>query len=115
MKKIQRQLHSSTISPPNTGPRTGTSSIGTPKRLITRPIRCGPAACARIVWPTGRIIPAPSPCSTRKAINEPTDQATPASTEPVMKRSSETSQTCLAPKRSVAHPLNGITLAKASM
>jgi hypothetical protein len=32
-----------------------------------------------------------------------------------MKRRSETSQTRLAPKRSVAQPLSGITLAKASM
>src|SRR5262249_21932052 len=93
----------------------GTSSIGTPKRLITRPIRCGPATCARIVWPTGRISPAPRPCRMRKPIKEPIDQATPASREPVMKRRSEQSQTRLAPKRSVAQPLSGMTLAKASM
>ena len=115
MKKIHRQLHWSTIAPPSTGPKIGASSIGTPIRLITLPIRCGPAAWARIVWPTGRIIPAPTPCSTRKPISDPIDQDAPASVDPSRNRSSEASQTRLAPKRSLPHPVSGITLAKASM
>jgi hypothetical protein len=86
-----------------------------PITLITRPIRCGPAAWARMVWPTGRIIPAPSPCSTRNAISEPIDHAAAASTEPARNSRTAASQTRLAPNRSAAHPVSGITVAKATM
>jgi hypothetical protein len=77
MKKIHRQLAAPMIAPPSSGPNTGASSIGTPITLITRPIRCGPAAWARMVCPMGRIIPAPSPCSTRKAISDPSRPGRP--------------------------------------
>ena len=89
--------------------------MGTPITLITRPMRCGPAACASIVCPTGRIVPAPRPCTTRNAISEPIDHAAAASAEPRRKSASEASQTCFAPKRSVSHPASGMTLANASM
>ena len=49
---------------------------------ITRPTRCGPAARVRIVMPAGMSMPPPRPCSTRKAISDPADQASPDSTEP---------------------------------
>jgi hypothetical protein len=52
---------------------------------------------------------------TRKAISEPMDQAAPASTDPIMNTSRAVSQTRLAPNRSAAHPVSGITVAKASM
>ena len=71
--------------------------MGTPMTLMTRPMRCGPAARARIDWPTGRSMPPPMPWSTRKAINELADQATPHRHEPTMKRLSEVIQTNLAP------------------
>jgi hypothetical protein len=67
-----------------------------------------------MAWPTGMIIPPPSPCSTRNTISSATDPASPHSSEPSMKAASETSQTRLAPNRSLAHPVSGITLAKAS-
>ena len=82
--------------------------------LMTRPMRCGPAARARIDWPTGSSMPPPMPCSTRKAISELADQATPHRHEPTMKRLSEVIQINLAPKRSTAHPVTGITMARAS-
>jgi hypothetical protein len=88
-KKIHRQVVAATIAPPSTGPRIGARKPGTKTMLITRAIRCGPAAWARIVCPTGRIMPAPSPCRTRKPISEPTDQADPASTDPARKTTSE--------------------------
>src|SRR5919197_1165693 len=113
-KKIQRQLALSTIAPPMTGPKIGASSIGTPMKLITRPMRCGPAACASIVCPSGRIIPPPRPCNRRNTISEPIDHERPASAEPSMKRISEASQTGFAPNRSLAHPVSGMTLAEAS-
>ena len=81
-KKIQRQLRCWRIRPPSTGPRIGPSSIGAPTTLITRPIRCGPAAWTRIVIPAGMIIPPPRPWRTRKKISDPADQARPDSTEP---------------------------------
>ncbi len=115
MKKIHRQPAAAMTAPPSTGPKTGASSIGTPITLITRPIRCGPAAWARMVCPTGRIIPAPSPWMTRKVISEPTDHAAPARSEPARNTSSAASQTRLAPNRSAAHPVTGITVANASM
>ena len=66
-----------------TGPSTGPSSAGTATTLMTRPMRCGPAARASIVCPTGRMIPPPIPWTTRKAMRLPADQAAPLSTEPV--------------------------------
>ena len=48
----------------------GPISIGTPTMPMTRPMRCGPAACERIVMPAGMIMPPPRPCRTRKAISE---------------------------------------------
>ena len=97
-----------------TGPNTGASSIGTPITLMTRPMRCGPAARARIACPSGISKPPPKPWSTRKTISASIDHAAPASAEPAMNRSSAASQTRLAPKRSLAQPVSGITLAKAS-
>ena len=81
-KKIQRHEKLSTISPPITGPRIGPSSVGTPITLITRPIRCGPAAWARIACPIGMIMPPPKPCRTRKTISDVVLHASPHSVEP---------------------------------
>ena len=67
-KKIHRQLALSRIRPPSVGPRIGASIAGTAMIPITRPIRLGPAASAIISWPMGRIIPPPTPWSTRKTI-----------------------------------------------
>ena len=65
-----------------TGPRIGPSSVGTPITDMIRPIRCGPAAWARIACPTGMIMPPPKPCSTRKTISDDVLHASPHSTEP---------------------------------
>ena len=77
--------------------------------LIARPIRCGPAAWATMVIPTGATMPPPSPCRTRNTIRLGADQARPASTEPAMKSPTETIQTGLVPYLSQAHPVSGIT------
>jgi len=61
MKKIHRQLAAPMIAPPSSGPNTGASSIGTPITLITRPIRCGPAAWARMVLPDRQDHPGAEP------------------------------------------------------
>ena len=89
MKKIQRQPKCSTRRPPVTGPNTGASTIGTPTMLRMRPIRCGPAARARMIIPVGISMPPPRPWRTRNAISELVDQAKPQSSEPSVKRTSE--------------------------
>ena len=97
-----------------TGPMIGPSTMGTPMMLMTRPMRCGPAARARIDWPTGSSMPPPMPWRTRKAMSELADQATPHRLEPMMKRVSDIIQIGLAPKRSTAQPVTGMTMASAS-
>ena len=113
-KKIHRHEKLSTISPPITGPRIGPSSVGTPITLITRPIRCGPAAWARIACPTGRIMPPPNPWMTRKKISEPVLQASPHNVEPTRNSATDTIHTRRPPNRSIDQPVNGITVASAS-
>lgn len=44
--------------PPISGPKIGTSNIGTPMTLITRPIRLGPATSASIAWASWQSDPA---------------------------------------------------------
>ncbi len=97
-----------------TGPMIGPSTIGTPITLMTRPMRCGPAARARMDCPTGRSIPPPMPWSTRKKMSELADQARPQRQEPMTKSAVELIQSLLAPKRSTAQPVTGVTMARAS-
>ena len=96
------------------GPRIGPMTIGTPMMLMTRPMRCGPAARASIDWPTGRSMPPPMPWMTRKKMSELADQARPQRLEPITKRAVDVIQMRLAPKRSTAQPDTGVTNAKAS-
>ena len=112
-KKISRQLAPSISAPPSAGPIAGASSIGTPTSAITRPIRSGPAARARIVIPTGITSPPPRPCRTRKAISEPALQASPHSSEPTRKALTANMKVRRVPKRSLAQPASPITEASA--
>src|SRR5262249_60733508 len=50
-RPIRRRVDASRRAPPLAGRTIGASSRGTPTMLITRPIRFGPAAWARIVCP----------------------------------------------------------------
>ena len=75
-----------------TGPMIGPRTMGTPMMLMTRPMRCGPAARARIDWPTGSNMPPPMPWSTRKKMSELADQARPQRLEPRTKRAVEVIQ-----------------------
>jgi hypothetical protein len=87
---------------------------GTPITAITRPSRLGPAAWARIVCIIGTIMPPPIPCTIRKPIRLPADQARPQSMEPAVKSVIERIHIGLAPKRSIAQPVAGMTIASAS-
>ena len=97
-----------------TGPMMGPRTMGTPMMLMTRPIRCGPAARARIDWPTGSSMPPPMPWRTRKKMRESADQASPQRLDPITKRAVEPIQMTFAPKRSTAQPVTGVTMASAS-
>ncbi|SBW22970.1 hypothetical protein FDG2_3375 [Candidatus Protofrankia californiensis] len=80
-------------------------------RLITRPNRSGPAAWARIACTSGRMSPPPRPCTTRNAIRLSTDHTAAHSTDPVRNTVSAPIHTRLEPKRSISHPIVGITAA----
>jgi hypothetical protein len=54
------------------------------------------------------------PCSTRKAMRASMFHAELERIEPTMKRASALIHVCLAPKRSIAQPLTGTTIASAS-
>ena len=82
--------------------------------LITRPMRCGPAARATIDWPMGRIMPPPRPCRTRNTINELADHATPHRQDPMTNSETDVIHINFVPKRSTAQPVTGMTTAKAS-
>jgi hypothetical protein len=73
-----------------------------------------PAALVRIVIPAGKIIPPPRPWNTRKAISDPADQASPESAEPAMNSAMASMYTRFVPNLSLAQPVSGITVAKAS-
>lgn len=105
-KKIQRQEKLSPI--------TGPSSVGTPITRITRPMRCGPAVWARIAWPIGMIMPPPKPCSTRKTISDSTLQAMPHNALPSRNSVIDVIHITRPEKRSIAQPVSGITVARAS-
>ncbi len=68
--------------PPITGPRIGASIAGIAITPITLPIRWGPAIWAMIIWPTGMIMPPPTPCSTRKSTSAPIELAKPQAADP---------------------------------
>ena len=113
-KKIQRHDRWVTSTPPRIGPSTGASSIGTPTTLITRPMRWGPAAWARVIIPIGMIIPPARPCRTRKAMSDSALHAAPHSALVTTKALTIVIHTRRGPKRSAAQPVRGITLASAS-
>ena len=64
---------------------------------MTRPMFCGPAARASIIWPIGSVMPPPTPCSTRKATSDSTFQAAAHSAEPTVNATSANRYTRRAP------------------
>ena len=67
-----------------------------------------------ISWPTGMIMPPPTPCSTRKSTSATSVLDSPHSAEPSVNSTSEVRYTRLAPKRRAAQPVTGITAASDS-
>ena len=88
--------------------------MGTPSRLITRPIRWGPAAVAMIDWPMGMIMPPPTPWRMRKTMRLSIDHDAPDRAEPSRNRASDAIHIRLAPNRSTAQPVSGMVMANAS-
>ena len=68
---------------------------------------------ARVII-SGKIAPAPAPCTTRKATRLSAFQASEHSAEPVTKMVSAASQSRLPPNRAWAQPTTGITTPRAS-
>ena len=60
-------------------------------------------------------MPPPTPWMTRKRISSVEEFASPQSAEAAVNRASDTRYTCLAPNRSAAQPLTGMTAASESM
>ncbi len=107
------------MTPPRTGPRIGPTAIGRLTVAVTRPSELAPpgteraARMARVIS-SGKIMPAPAPCSTRKAIRLSAFQATEHSAEPATKMVSAAIQSRLPPNRAWAQPTTGITTPRAS-
>ena len=68
-----------------TGPKTGAITIGMLSVPITRAIRSRPATRTRIICPAGMVSAPAAPCSTRKAINSPSETDSPHATEASVK------------------------------
>jgi hypothetical protein len=113
-RNSQRQLSQLRIRPPITGPRIGPSAIGrltaAMSRLLTRP----PAARTASVCISGKISPAPKPCSTRKPIRAPSLHAAAHSAEASTNTSSAAIHTRRPPQRRSAQPVTGIVTAMAT-
>ena len=98
------------------GRATGASSIGTPTTLITRPMRCGPAAWASVIIPIGMIMP-PAEALEHAEGDQRLGATTPGRTAQLghdERRRRRSSTRASAPKRSAAQPVSGITVASAS-
>lgn len=113
-KKIHRHDRWLTIRPPTTGPAIGPNSVGGLISDIIRPSLRPPAASTNRFCRMGSMRPPPTPWSTRKPIRASMFHATLDRIEPTMNRASAPIQTCLAPKRSLAHPATGTTMPSAS-
>ena len=68
-----------------------------------------------IVMPSGMSMPPPRPCRARKPISIPIEVAMAHSVEPRVKSSSAVMYRRLVPNRSAAHPVIGMTVARASV
>jgi hypothetical protein len=86
MMNIQRHDRCSSSNSAKDRADAGASIAGIDTTAIVRAIRSGPACRASIVWPAGMSRPPPTPCSARKAMRLPADQAAPHSAEPAMNR-----------------------------
>ena len=87
MKKIHDQLSALVSAPPSSTPAAPPLPEAAPQmpsaRLRSRPSR---KVVVRIDSAAGESSAAPRPCSARKAISEPSDQASPSSSELTVKR-----------------------------
>ena len=86
-----------------------------PRIAMRRPMRSGPAARVMIVMPSGMSMPPPRPWTTRAPMSMPIDGAKAHRTEPATKKAMAMRYRRLVPKRSAAHPVSGMTVARASV
>jgi hypothetical protein len=103
-----------TISPPTTGPKIGTMTMGKLAVAISRPSRLGPAAWTSSIVTMGSMSPAPMPWISRNTIRLPMFQAAPEATDPARNSVSEDSHIRLAPNRAAAQTVTGMAMAMVS-
>src|SRR5207245_6489715 len=105
MKKIHDQLSPLVSAPPSSTPAAPPLPEAAPQipsaRLRSRPSR---KVVVRIESAAGDKSAAPRPCSERKAISEPSDQASPSSNELIVNRSNPAMKRRRRPSRSASRP-----------
>ena len=80
---------------------------------MTLPIRLGPAAPAIVIMPNGISMPPPTPWITRKITSSVVEEERPHSADPAVNSTSEVRNISRVPNRVAAHPVRGITAARA--
>ncbi len=101
------QLPAPRIRPPITGPRIGPSAVGSDATAMSLPTSRPPAACISSVVSNGIIAPAPTPCTTRKAMRLGASHASEHSTLPTRNTTSAAIQRRRPPTRFCSHPTRG--------
>ncbi len=111
---MYRQLKWVRIAPPTSGPRIGPSSAGSATMVTVRPSALPPAACMISVVSSGKMMPPPTPWTTRQAISEPTFQARLEPIEPARKTTSPDIHSRLPPNRCSPQADSGTAMPSAS-
>ena len=110
MKKIHDQLRELVSAPPSSTPAAAPLPETAPQMPRARFRSCPSSkVVVKIESAAGESRAAPSPCSERKAISEPDDQANPSSSEKVVKSASPTMNSRRRPSRSAMRPPSSST------
>jgi hypothetical protein len=105
MKKIHDQLRPLVSAPPSRTPAAPPLPEAAPQ-IPSATFRSRPSSkvVVRIESAAGESSAAPSPCSERKAISEPSDQARPSRRELIVNRSRPATNSRRRPRRSASRP-----------
>ena len=97
------------MKPPSGGPSTGATRAGQVRIAIALIMRSFGVPRSTTRRPTGTIIAPPMPCSTRIAMNAPSESARPHSSDAPVNTAIAAANTVRAPIRSATQPLIGIS------
>ena len=115
IRKIARQLETSTSQPPSRGPIAAAIDTNPVHAPIARARSSGTKAASMIARLPGVSSAPPTPCSARAAISTPTDGATAHSAEATVNQAMPITNTRRRPMRSPSAPPNRISEASVSM